>query len=235
MVICLRYSKTVKLTVHKLNMLVTIIISIVLVSSNGASERDIFPKNPESLYNDTCGYEDSGHQSYRCGDQCIQVYANCHCGLETLVEPYLKQQQCCIPSGEACTKEDFGQWYGDDGVCTEGRSLPMSSHCNNTDRSLQCYNSYQDSQYIGGLSHYTCQDTCVSVHEDMCRGVNWCGEDYEECGPQLRCSYDTLRLNLSSSLAPSHHYCVLPAVGGDGEHFRQGEYMVENVIKTRLI
>ena len=91
----------------------------------------------------------------------------------------------------------------------------MSVHCNNTDRSLQCHNSYQDSLYIGLYSHYTCPNTCVSVGEDMCQGVKWCWEDYEECGPHLRCHYQKHSLN--SSLSPNHNYC------GDGSR-TSGEY-----------
>ena len=81
----------------------------------------------------------------------------------------------------------------------------MSSYCNNSDRSLQCHNSYQDSQDIGSLSHYTCPHTCVSVRDDMCQGVDWCGSDVQECGPQLRCP--RIKRYLSSSLAPQHRYC----------------------------
>ena len=208
--------------------IVTLIVSMLLVG--GVRAGDSGDNLPVTEYSDTCDYT---QYFSKCGDQCLHLAALCECGSSEPFQPWGTDQHCCIPSGGNCIREP-GE-YGDDGVCSEGRSLPMSSHCNNTDRSLQCYNSYQDSQYIGALSHYTCQHTCVSVHEDMCRGVNWCGKDYEACGPQLRCSYDTLRLNLSSSLAPGHHYCVLPAVGGDGEHFRQGEYMVKNVIKTQLI
>ena len=82
----------------------------------------------------------------------------------------------------------------------------MSSKCLNTTRELGCFNSYQDSLYIGPQSHYTCPLTCVSLLEDMCRGVNWCGSDVQECGPQLRCS-DTPK-SLNSSLAKEHRYCI---------------------------
>ena len=83
-------------------------------------------------------------------------------------------------------------------------------------RSLQCYNSYQDSQHIGGLSHYTCPHACVPWI-DMCQGVSWCEGDHEVCGPDLRCPpnffegpllHNVTKYNFTSSLFPDHHYCL---------------------------
>ena len=99
--------------------------------------------------------------------------------------------------------------------------IPISSHCNNSARNLQCYNSYQDSQKISSDSYFTCPDTCVSVTEEMCRGVNWCSSDVQECGPQLRC-YTAVAVSsvfpvdiaferrpLLSNLTDGHHfYCI---------------------------
>ena len=94
--------------------------------------------------------------------------------------------------------------------------IPVSSHCDNEDRSLQCYNSYQDSEVIGLYSHFTCPRTCVSLMFDMCRGISWCGSDVQECGPQLKCpdSLSSVKLNTSSSLAPDHHVCVADIQAG---------------------
>lgn len=71
-----------------------------------------------------------------------------------------------------------------------GKMYPMSKHCNNTERRLKCHDSYQDRNYqashLGKKAHYTCPHTCVSVHQEMCRGINWCGE-YQECNKDLKC------------------------------------------------
>ena len=119
--------------------------------------------------------------------KCIHYGAECFCGSSDPSEtfrPWSTDQQCCIPSGGSCTRKPGT--YHDDGVCSEGRKLSMSTHCENSNRSLQCHNSYQDSQYIGVYSHFTCPNTCVPW-DDMCRGVSWCEGDYEVCGPELRC------------------------------------------------
>ena len=106
----------------------------------------------------------------------IQFELNCG---PDFFQPERSEQHCCTPSGTHC---HIDVWTN--GVCRS--------------RSLQCYNSYQDSQHIGEYSHYSCPNTCVSVMNDMCRGVTWCQDDYVDCGPQLRrCSYtryiDTLQ------------------------------------------
>ena len=94
--------------------------------------------------------------------------------------------------------------------------IPVSSHCDNEDRSLQCYNSYQDSEVIGLYSHFTCPRACVSLMFDMCRGISWCCSDVRECGPQLKCpdSLSSVKLNTTSSLAPDHHVCVADIQAG---------------------
>ena len=151
----------------------------------------------------------------KCGDQCIGQDAKCLCDYNEF-RPSYTHQQCCIPSGETCTRQEG--LFGDDGFCSEGRTLSMSSYCENTDRSLQCYNSYQDSQVIGDQSHYTCPNSCVPWL-DMCRGVSWCEGDHEVCGPDLRCPpwyhdeddhlhYVTTH-SLTSPLLPDHRYCFV--------------------------
>ena len=165
-------------------------------------------------YTDTCNY--TGNY-VKCGDQCIDYGAECQCGSDTFL-PYYDDLHCCIPSGGTCTRENGTR--GDpteDGVCSEGRTLSMSNFCNNANRSLQCYNSFQDSQYIGSKSHITCPNTCVpwQYNHEMCRGVSprWCEGYQEMCGPNFKCppkyleNYVT-RHNITSSLVPGHHYCL---------------------------
>ena len=83
----------------------------------------------------------------------------------------------------------------------------MSTFCNNTNmRDLQCYNSYQDSQYIGPQSHFTCTDTCVHW-KDMCQGVSWCEGDLEVCNPAIRCPPNAGQHHIKSSLVPGHYFC----------------------------
>ena len=126
-------------------------------------------------------------ENVKCGDACIKSDARskCHCGND-IFTPYIItvsdhssldiNLHCCTKSNESCTTE---YW---DTYCNEGMTIPMSSKCDN-----RCYNSYQNSEYIGSHSHYTCPDTCVSLTYEMCQGVNWCGADVQECGPHLRC------------------------------------------------
>ena len=77
-------------------------------------------------YTDTCDYTD---YYVKCGDQCISESALCYCGSSDAFLPYWDDELCCIPSGGSCTKEPGN--YGD-GICSEGRTLSMSSHCDNT-------------------------------------------------------------------------------------------------------
>ena len=179
--------------------------------------KDFSTNEPVPIYSDTCDY----HAYDRCGDQCILNYkrgGGCYCGSSSFHVNFWKEQ-CCIASEERCISEDSGETNSEgdviyDGVCSEGEIKPISSKCNNTDRTLQCYNSYQDSRFVNSDSHYTCPHTCVSLYKDMCRGVSWCGSDVQECGPQLICAgdktsddhYDIIN-NLNFSLAPEHHYC----------------------------
>ena len=161
-------------------------------------------------YTDLCDYADD---SISCGDQCI-YRGNCQCGSSEEFAWY-EDDFCCLPSGGNCTKEvrfsSVAQKHW--GVCSEGKKLSKSSYCENTDRSMQCRNSYQDSQYLSAGSHFTCPHSCV-LWSDMCRGVSLCEGDHEVCGPDLRCppkddDYQIVtRHKQTSSLVSGHHYCL---------------------------
>ena len=175
----------------------------------------------EKLYFDTCEYNNTHEANEKCGDLCTGEI--CSCGADKF-SPKYSENYCCIPSNETCTKHiykvtkifqsEIQHWHP---VCQQGKMLPMSSPCDNLERSLQCYNSYQDSQHIGWFSHFTCPGACVSW-ADMCQGVSWCPGDHRVCGPQLRCprgweASTGVKRSLSSSLAPDHHYCLADEEG----------------------
>ena len=163
-------------------------------------------------YNEGEGLYGSDVEKVKCGDACINSdgRSKCHCGKD-IFTPYIVTQSdhssadnnlhCCIKSNESCTRESWNTY------CNDGMTIPMSSKCDN-----RCYNSYQNSEIIGSHSHYTCPSTCVSLTYEMCQGVNWCGSDVQECGPQLRCFYKNVKIDgkrsLDSKLAPSHQYCI---------------------------
>ena len=212
------------------------VIISVMISMTWALASDVVTSRQEPfepllialLYNDTCHYYYTG-QTYmmRCGDQCLDYDAKCHCGIDIF---YPSEQYCCIPSDETCIKVNENSSINDDPgdvVCSEGKTLSMSSHCNSTDRSLQCHNSYQDSHEIGDWSHYTCPHTCVSVKlGDMCQGVSWCEDDVKECGPSLRCGYNWELRSINSSLAPEHQFCMSTVYGV--ETANNGQYEIIN-------
>ena len=200
---------------------------IFLLGVVNAGNKAGFPPDEHTLnssssgYDDTCGY---GHWENMCGDQCFNFehgsHGRCDCGLDMGIN--LTPNRCCIPSNESCSTIANGPTQ-----CDKGIVLPTNSFCNNTKRSLQCHNSYQDSQYIGDHSHYTCPHTCVSFIQyapyrvgEMCRGVNWCESDVQECGPHLRCHNKSLRKSLNSSLVTEHYYCFLTPDEGqeDGQY-----------------
>ena len=162
---------------------------------------------------DTCRYTD---WKVRCGDQCIRESADCQCGNETF-RPWDTDQYCCLPPGGSCTSD----WRN--ATCNEGRTLSMSSRCENTNRYLTCHNTYQDSQVLGHQSHFRCPHTCVSLDE-MCRGLDWCPEEVEVCGdPELRCpaAYsisDTTKRNIPTSAGSAHYYCSI------AKHINNGQY-----------
>ena len=207
--------------------LMFVVINVILILVGGA----IAQKNPssppiqDSVFNDTCEYwlglnPETGKRNaverYRCGDHCIGSSPYCFCGGETF-QVSRETNHCCVTSGQNCTSRPGV--YGDDIVCDQGSKIPMTEHCPNDDRRVQCHNSYQDSLYIGRYSHYTCPHTCVSVLHEMCRGIDWCGTDVQECGPHLIChEFDVARkLSLKSNLTSEHHYCFPLATKNDGE------------------
>ena len=121
-----------------------------------------------------------------CGDKCLidDTISMCQCGNETFY-PQTSFQHCCIASNQTCYTENSSPYNV---VCREGEVKPMYMPCENTERSLQCFNSYQDNEQNDPLySHYTCPDICVPISK-MCKGVSWCEKDEEECGPNLRCN-----------------------------------------------
>ena len=195
-------------------MTVTVALLLVMITGICAADTDNPPDLPE--YTDTCIYSNKSYsykEQSKCGVTCIvNNGGSCSCGNDTF-SPQNSKEQCCIPSHETC---NLTLWMPDgtpmQAVCIQGVKIPMSSQCDNSARSLQCYNSYQDSQEISLESYFTCPDTCVSVINEMCRGVNWCSTDVQECGPQLRC-YESIRSDwqrkpLLSNLNELHHYCL---------------------------
>ena len=100
-------------------------------------------------YTDTCDYT---RGNVTCGDQCILWGDNCHCGSSDTFRPYLADQYCCLSSRGSCTRTP-GR-YSEDGVCNEGRTLSMTSPCNDTNTAMRCYNEYTNSQHIGLKSHF---------------------------------------------------------------------------------
>ena len=175
----------------------------------------------EFYYSDNCEYNNTHEASEKCGDLCTGEL--CSCGNDKF-SPEFSENYCCIPSNKTCSEivykvtkiyqSEIHHWRPE---CQDGKMLPMSSFCENSDRSLQCYNSYQDSQHIGWFTHFTCPQTCVPW-ADMCQGVTWCPGDQEVCGPQLRCPRGwrvstAIKKSLDSSLVPDHHYCLLNEEG----------------------
>ena len=142
----------------------------------------------------TTQYEDNCEYTYpalsvRCGDQCTSKYDACQCGSTKFEWTLpLHDQYCCTPSSEHCTRDTFNrgnQVFGD-GICANGTVLNVSTPCEVSPTQRRCFNSYQHSRYVGPNHHYTCPHLCVPWR-DMCTGVDWCGEDVEVCGEQLRC------------------------------------------------
>ena len=153
-------------------------------------------------------------EQVQCGDQCMGNAGHCHCGNKT-INILDSREHCCIQSNETCYLE---YRYPHNGYCRDGEVRPMSIPCNNEERNLQCFNSYQDSPRIRNKdSYYTCPNICVPVGSDMCQGVSWCENDVEECGPHLRC--EEKPENTSLTVAREHHFCMGmsdKAIGNNG-------------------
>ena len=189
--------------------LLLLLVCIIEVDGSTSSSN----VSQESVSTDSCDYEYPGGREVRCGDQCIDKNARCLCGSDAF-RPYITAEQCCIASSQTCTRE-FGDTINpstlrptDDAICSTGLKLSMSTKCPASTRELECYNPYEDSKEIGFRSHYSCPRTCVSLNLEMCRGVNWCNSDIQQCGPSLRCRTDAARRLVNSSLVNEHWYCA---------------------------
>ena len=113
--------------------------------------------NYKSPYTDYCDYRPGD----RCEDQCIRVDHDCSCGTEKF---NIKESQT---------------------YCCNGKQQSINQPCESTNATSACYNSYQDSEYIGYSAHFSCPDVCVPIL-DMCQGISWCPEDVEVCDENLR-------------------------------------------------
>lgn len=196
---------------------------LVLLGSCMVTCGDISPDLPSTVihYSDTCQY--SGDY-YTCGYRCIWSGTDCECGNTSKVI-MRDAQQCCVPAEASQGRRGAGfvtkdrqcsrKYSYDDAKCAGG-VIGIHELCHS-----RCYNSYIDSEYLGQHAHFPCPDQCVP-YRDMCRGVAWCREELQHCRDRLRCqtykyyvthavfgSTVTLtRHNLTTSLAPSHHYCL---------------------------
>ena len=211
--------------------MLTVLVMMFLMGGARAGNQDDNGNVIISGYSDTCNY--TGNY-VRCGDKCMYYASKCLCGSSDPLWLKRGDDQCCIPTGGNCNREP-GKWS--DAICSEGKTLSKSilsyAHCENKNRAMQCYNSYQDSQHISADSHYTCPHTCVPV-EDMCQGVRWCESDHEVCGPQLRCPSKKKHNLTSSSAVSRHHYCVRRTSTAtiDNEVFESIDRIDESKIKT---
>lgn len=161
--------------------------------------------------NDTCQYSSTRYHQERCGDKCLKDKywsTSCQCGSARIrAGAGAGEEMCCIESGSTCS------YQGENVNCSQGKVIPRSSFCPNTfDKSLECYNTYQESEFIGYKSHYSCPQSCISVRK-ICRGINWCESDVKACGPHLRCpewtNTNTTKYGFNSSLVHNHHTCVI--------------------------
>ena len=197
-------------------------------------------------YLDVCNYTAASGNMMACGNLCSgDVGDLCQCGLDAydLVFPRSSDQYCCIPTGSNCTWKDRNR----NPVCRDGKILPMSSPCQNAGEPLQCYNGYRASKYLSRKSHYTCPHTCVPT-KYICKGVNWCPNDNEVCGPDLRCPENeinvirgleekesrgqTLNSNLTSSLITGQHYFCLSDQHMNDKIFHSIDRSDENTTKN---
>ncbi len=145
---------------------------------------------------DSCNYK-----AYEmCGETCQHSLDDCSCGGETF-NIRTSQEFCC--NG---TKQKFNE------PC-QGLNGPA------------CYNSYQDSQFLGYNGHFSCPDSCVPLL-DMCQGISFCEEDVKVCNENLKVPSSIQfkagntfygkpieKKNLTSSPVPEHHYYIQNAVG----------------------
>ena len=217
----------------KVLIMITIVLGVIGVRAGGPDDNQGVIR-----YTDTCDYT-GGYVS--CGDQCILWFADCHCGSSDVFRPYSTDQYCCLTPGGSCTRRPGRPGYGEDGVCScnEGRTLSMSSPCNNTNTAQQCHNNYYDSQNLGLRSHYRCPHTCVLM-VNMCQGVSWCDSDRNVCDQDLRCPRDDnygefyTKHSLASPLASSDHYFCLSNQATDDGQFHAIDRSDELKVQTNL-
>ena len=196
-----------------------ILVGVTITRNADSGSQAPSPPGDENL--DTCLYI-SGNE-VKCGDQCLSQFDDCQCGSDKF-NPRLTDQFCCLPPGGTCTGNRHGV------VCSEGRTLSMSTRCENTTRNMTCHNDYLLGEFnkpLGPESHFTCPDSCVSW-EDMCRGVSWCPAELEVCDSDLRCPYPyydkreipskgglqsiiVTRKSISLSPGTAHYYCLSDA------------------------
>ena len=157
---------------------------------------ELYCENITSPFTDHCDYA-AGDS---CENQCIISLDQCSCG------------------GELFNIRDSQSF------CCNGKQQSINQPCTSSN-APSCYNSYQDSEYIGYSSHFSCPDVCVPIL-DMCQGISWCPEDVEVCDENLRIpraiklkdkyTYYNLTIKaekLSISKAANHHYYIHNADG----------------------
>ena len=145
---------------------------------------------------DNCDYK-AGEM---CGDTCQRSLDDCSCGEETF---NIRKSQM---------------------FCCNGTKQKLNEPCQGLNGPA-CYNSYQDSQFLGYNAHFSCPETCVPLL-DMCQGMSFCEEDVKVCNENLTVPssiqftpentfYGKLieKKPLTTSKAPRHHYYIQNAEG----------------------
>ena len=167
---------------------------------------------------DNCNYK----AGVMCGETCQHSLDDCSC------------------DGEAFnirTSQEF---------CCNGKKQKFNEPCQGLNGPA-CYNSYQQSQYLGYNAHFSCPEGCVPLL-DMCQGMSWCEEDVKVCNESLKVPssiqfdpenrfYGKLieKKSLTTSKASGHHYYVQNAEG----KINNGQYDIidrsdENLIETKV-
>ena len=108
--------------------------------------------------------------------------------------------------------------------CCNGKKQDLSEPCQSLNGPV-CYNSYQESQFLGYNAHFSCPEICVPLL-DMCQGMSWCEQDVNVCNENLTVPrsiqfkaenslYGELieKKSLTNSKAPDHHYYIQNAEG----------------------
>ena len=206
-------AKEFKLIVKMMIVKMLIGITIILVNSrdNVGGSHDTDKKTvdfdrKEDGHNDKTDY----HNKFKCGDIDVEAYGGvCECGNSTTM--YTDSIHCCVPppsnSGKKChvTKTDsFDRVVR--ASCPNGEVKKLYELCNG-----KCYNSFENSEYIGDNAQYQCSatDQCFPI-KAMCQGVEICSSlsVYDVCDQSLRCRYGyEYRENFTTILVDNHHFC----------------------------